>query len=441
MMQVQQHQEGFDVEKCQSQLDAWQKRLVEEERLFPQMQTVVTRNGECVYSNSTGERREGVPIGSDSIFRIYSMTKPIVCVALMQLVEQGKVSLDDPVSKFIPAFENMTVLVQPNENDEKTVTVDNYETVPATQTMTVQHLLSHTSGISYGFDVEGELVLLDGIYNKSPILKGIGPFGIFGHSCTLETFCNELAKQPLLFEPGTAWLYGRSHDVIGRIIEVVSGMTLGDYLEKNIFKPLDMVDTSFVVPEEKMDRFAAGYFAPGEGAPNQDISSVYPNMYDASDEASTMQDGGGGLVSTEDDYIKFCQCLLNEGVVDKETGARIIESDTLKLMTQNHLPDGKCLTDAVADTAFSWIAKTEPGDSRSSYGLGFATTMDKYMWDGETLGVSVGTFCWVGAAKTIMWIDPVEKICVVSMTNLINAEHYRKELVEIVYGCLAERAK
>lgn len=159
----------------------------------------------------------------------------------------------------------MNVLVQQSDDDSSTV--DNFSTVSAKQPITLKHLLSHTSGISYGFDKEGQLVLLDGIYNASPILQGKGPYGLYGHSCTLQAFVDERAKQPLLFEPGSAWHYGRNHDVVGRLVELLSGggMSLGDYLEKHIFAPLGMVDTSFTVPDNKRDRFVAMHAATSGG--------------------------------------------------------------------------------------------------------------------------------------------------------------------------------
>lgn len=421
---------GFNAEQCQRQVEAWQKRLVDD-GAFPQMQTIVSYRGEIVCSTSAGERRPGVPLGDDTIFRIYSLTKPIVAVALMQLIEQDKAQLSDPISKCLPPFENMNVLVQ-DENS----TVGNYETVPAKESITIKHLLTNTSGISGGFDETGELLLLDGIYNQSKILKGYGPYGICGHSCTLSDFCNELAKQPLLFEPGTAWHYGLSFAVCGRLIEVLSGETLGEYLEKHIFAPLGMKDTSFILPEDKKDRLVSLHFAPGPGEANQDVTNSFPNMYDPNDEASMMQDGGAGLVSTAADYMKFCECLLRGG--DVGNGERILKKETLELMTENHLPDNKCLADAVADTPFAWLAKTEPGESRSSWGLGFAIILDPITYSGKP-GASPGTFSWVGAAKTIMWIDPMDDLAVVCFSNLLNANHVREELIYIVYGCLDGR--
>jgi CubicO group peptidase (beta-lactamase class C family) len=427
-------QEGFDVDECKRKLDAWQKRVVDD-GIYPQMQTIVARNGEIVFSGSYGNRRDDAPLGDDTIFRIYSMTKPIVSVALMQLVEQGKAKLTDPLSKFIPDFDNMTILVQSPSGD---CTPKNYSTIPATQPITVRDVLAHTSGFTYGIDKLGQILLLDGIYNTSSILEGMGPLGCYGHSCTLESFVNELAKQPLLFEPGTAWHYGHSYAVVGRLVEVLSGLSLANYLENMIFKPLDMVDTGFTVPPSKRDRFVALHAAGGPGKPLEDITSVYPDRHDESSDASMLQDGGGGLVSTAADYFAFSQCLL-QGGVSKE-GVRIVESRTLDLMTSNHLPRGGCLTDVVADTAFSWIAKSESCDNRSAYGLGFAIALDRHTFEGK-LGVSPGTFSWVGVAKTIFWIDPVENIVVVSMTNVMNAGHYRKDLVDIVYGCVAERTR
>lgn len=419
-------------EECQRKLDVWQQRVVIKEQIYPQMETLICqKDGEIIYHRCIGERKPGIEIGQDSIFRIYSMTKPIVSVAIMQLIEQGKARLSDPIGMYIDTFDSKATKVLQKINDDGSTT-SSYEQQP----ITIHHLLSHTSGISYGFDQDGKLLPLDGLYNKSSILQGYGPFGLFGHSCTLTEFCNELAKQPVLFKPGTAWHYGRNHDVIGRLIEILSGLSLSEYIKQYILEPLEMFDTGFTVPTDQQHRFVSIHFDPGNGSPNQDITNKYPNMYDAN--SSFMEDGGAGLVSTAQDYMKFCQCLLRGGI--SNAGKRIIQTETLKEMTLNHLPNKQCLTDAVADTAFSWIAKDAAGDSPSSYGLGFATVLDKYTYSG-TLGASVGTFSWVGAAKTIMWIDPVEEIAAVSMTNLLNSPHYRGELEGIIYGCITERAK
>lgn len=226
-----------------------------------------------------------------------------------------------------------------------------------------------------------------------------------------------VASQPALFEPGSAWHCGCSHDALGHVIEVASGQPFGDYLEEHIFVSLEMVDASFVAAENKADCFAALHAAQ-EGQPNLDVTALQPNMWDAKGKASTMQDGGGGLASAAADYLKFCQHLLRGGA--SATGARALKEDALtQIMTQNWLPGDSILTDAVFDMPFSWIAKSEAGNGRSSRGLGLTIALDDEVHDGK-IGVNAGAYSWVGAAKTIMWVDPVADICAASMTSLFN---------------------
>lgn len=355
---------------------------------------MIARHGKVAYFEGRGlaDREAERPMTKDTIFRIYSMSKPITSTALMTLFEEGKFLLQEPVSKYLPELGGLPVAVDDVNEEGAAMFPDNLPevdedgnvilpeenenaipAVPATRDMTIQDLLRHTAGLTYGVFANTQV---DQAYVRSGILIA---------NMTVEEMVGKLGKIPLLYQPGSRWHYSVSVDVQGRLIEVLSGMSFGQFLEERLFKPLGMVDTAFYVPEEKKDRFAQMY-SPNEDGGLDAANAMLSRNYDA---PPTFQSGGGGLVSTASDYMRFCQMHLNGGELD---GVRILSRKTVELMSTDHLggiPGG-------------------PG----GFGLGFSVVMD--LGQSGTLG-SEGSFAWGGAAGTAFWIDPKEDLIGVYM--------------------------
>ena len=332
---------------------------------------LVARNGRIVYHKAYGQddMEAGTPLKRDAIFRIASQTKAITSIGLMMLFEEGKFLLDDPVSKYIPAFKNMTVLDKYNEKDTT------YTTVPAKREITIRQLLTHTSGISYPSIGTKEAVA---IYAKNRIPSGIGTPG-----GTLQDAMDRLAALPLLFQPGDRWSYGLSVDVVGRLIEVLSGQSLDVFLKTRLFDPLGMNDTYFYLPANRQNRLTRVYTEdasktlrrmPAQGG----ISEDYPKQ------AGTYFSGGAGLSSTMLDYAVFLQMMLNGG---EYNGKRILSPTTVRLITTNQIGD---LNQGI-----------------NKFGLGFAITSEK---SAARLPVSQGSYDWGGFFGTTYWVDPKEGI-------------------------------
>ncbi len=330
----------------------------------PGFLTAVARKGKIVHFETVGMRdvENEKPVEADTIFRIYSMSKPITSVAVMILYQDGHFQLDDPVEKYIPEFKDMKVF-----NEEQTETHD------AKTKMTIKHLLTHTSGLVYG-------------WGDKPIDKLYGELRIFRRGSTLEEMVQKLAKIPLLHEPGQRWTYGVSTDVLGYLVEVVSGMPFEDFLQNRLFLPLSMVDTAFSVPKEKVEKFAALYRPTEEGG-----LQLARNAPLANDDLSFFPSGGGGLVSTTADYLRFCQMLLNGGELD---GVRILSEENVKLMHYPHFQR-----------------------RGGTFGLGFGIATGEN--DGEARRAK-GSYSWGGAAATIFWIDPENELVAVLMTQLLS---------------------
>jgi len=350
------------------------------------------------------DRERAKPTQADTIFRIYSMTKPVTSVALMMLHERAAFQLTDPVSRWIPEFENLRVFKYGN--------YPAFITEPALRPMTVHDLLTHQSGISYGIM---ERTNVDHAYRK---------LGIGGGKGTLAEMVKVMATLPLEFSPGEAWSYSAATDVVGHLVELMSGMSLDDYFRERVFEPLGMVDTGFVVPEAKRSRFAACY---GRNAAKQ--------LYLQDDPADThygrpktYYSGGAGLVSTAADYLRFAEMLRRGGELD---GARILGPRTVKYMTSNHLPGGGDLA-SVARGSFS-----ETRFEGVGFGLGVSVTIDPVK---AQVPSSVGEFGWGGLASTAFWVDPKEELTVIFMTQLIPSTIYgfRPQLKSIVYGAIVD---
>lgn len=342
-----------------------------DQQIFAGIVTLVARKGQVTHLGAFGwqEKETNRPMTIETIFRIYSMTKPITSVAVMMLCETGKLRLVDPVSRYIPEFKDMKVMVHRDDN--------NYDLVPAKREMTIHDLLTHSGGLSYGFD---EHSALDYLYQKTfeKIDKEVEPI------LEKRTLAFAQEKLPLAFHPGTGFRYSLSIDLLGYIVQIVSGRLFADFLQEHIFSPLGMVDTGFWVPPEKRDRFAAVY-GPAEQGGLKAIEPVAGSSY-----LQPTQDpsGGGGLVSTVSDYFRFGQMLLNGGQIE---GIRLLGRKTVEWMLQNHLASGVHPMD-------------EPWNG---FGLGGAVLINPGI---SPRPGSLGKFGWGGAANTEWWIDPKEEL-------------------------------
>ncbi|MCH1452415.1 MAG: beta-lactamase family protein [Acidimicrobiales bacterium] len=396
---------GFDSQRLAS-VSALVDRYVAEGKLAG-AQVQVAHRGEVALRHTVGRAdvASDRPLGDDAIYRIYSMTKPITSIALMQLYEQGRVLLEDPVSAYIPEFAEMQVFTGGTPTAPKVR--------PAQTVMTVKDVLTHASGLTYGFFFQNNL---DAMYRED----GLGDFQLPDY--TLEEGMRRLATKPLAFDPGTAWNYSMSTDVCGRLVEVISGMGLNEYFAEHITGPLGMADTAFHVPADKKHRFTSNY------ALTPDEPLLIVDSFDASPYLSppVFLSGGGGLVGTVDDYQRFVDMLLNGGELD---GRRIIGRKTLEYMTINHLPEGKTLNE-LGQSLFSEAVMEGMG-----FGLGFSTLVDPARNGAVSSG---GEFAWGGAASTAFWVDPAEEITCVFMTQLMPSSSYplRRELKATVYQAL-----
>ncbi len=364
----------------------------------------ILHRGETVYSNVQGyaDLAAGRPLADDSIFRIYSMTKPIASIALMMLVEEGRVQLDDPVHRYIPSWKNLRVY---QGGTIKT----GWKTDAPKRPMQVIDLLRHTAGLTYGFQLNTNV---DAAYRR----LGIGE--IEKGEMTLERMIELLATLPLEFSPGDWWNYSVATDVVGWLVQVIAGEPFEQFLERRIFRPLGMVDTGFHVREGQGHRLATCYQpSPKGGIIVQDQAETSGFL-----QPPSFISGGGGLVSTADDYLKFAEAL--------RTGSpRLVGRKTLELMTANHLPGGKDLPQ-LSRSAFSEAAYEGVG-----FGLGFATTtaVHKTMVAGNN-----GDYFWGGAASTFFWIDPAEEMTVLFLTQLIPSSTWpvRRQLRTMIYAAV-----
>lgn len=372
-------------------------------------QVMVSRHGVPAYFRSFGQMdmERNKPVQEDTIFRIYSMTKPITSVALMMLFEEGRFQLNDPVSRFIPSWMGQQVWISGDGDD--------METREPTSPMTMRHVLSHTSGLTYGTGLFPSEHPVDKFYDKVGVNRDAGE--------TIESFAEKLSTVPLRYDPGTQWCYSLATDVCGCLVEFISGVPFGQFLQERIFDPLGMTDTFFVVPEEKLGRLAANYGRRADKTLkllDDPMNSLYANP-------NRFPSGGGGLASTTANYGRFCEMLRGGGQLE---GQRIIGDRTLKLMHRNHLPNGTDLG-SIAMGSFSETAYDGVG-----FGLGFASTLD----DVAAGTIGAGDYYWGGAASTIFWVDPVEDMFVIFMTQLMPSAtfNFRGQIKNIIYGAIED---
>jgi CubicO group peptidase (beta-lactamase class C family) len=369
--------------------------------------TMVARRGEVCYLEAEGmrDRERALPITEDTIFRIYSMSKPITSVALMMLYERGLFALTDPVHRFIPQWKNLRVY--------KAGSWPLFQSEPCSSPMTIRDLLMHTSGLTYGFMHTSNV---DHAYRKKKIQ-------IPRPGYTLQDMIDDLAELPLEFEPGSAWNYSVATDVVGHLVEVISGMSLADYFDTHIFQPLGMTDTSFSIDVAKEERFASCYQRQLDKS-----LSLQDDARDSDYRDRTFYSGGGGLLSTIGDYYRFCQMLRNGGELN---GVRLLGPRTIEFMTQNHLPGGGDLSQhargSFSETSYEGIG----------FGLGFGTRLDSVR--NASLGTA-GEFHWGGMASTLFWVDPTEDLVVLFMTQMMPSGtfNFRGQLHSIVYSSIVE---
>ena len=383
----------------------WLRGYLETGKL-PGATILVARHGKVVFCESDGFRdlEASKTMTPDAILRFYSMTKPITSVALMMLYEKGLFQLDDPVSEFVPSFENTWVYVSGDPDD--------MVCEPLKTSITLHHLLTHTSGLTYGFGNQGPVPKL---YQKHHT-------DFDTHDGPLEKVVDRLAQIPLEFQPGRRWNYGVSTDVIGRVVEVVSGQSLDVFLQEKILDPLGMVDTGFAVPKDKADRFAALYVKNGESGLSLRESPQESPIIDSVETFS----GGSGLASTVADYFRFTEMLRRKGELD---GVRLLGRKTIEYMTTNHLPGD------LADMGQPTFNETTY--EGIGFGLGFSVMLDPAK---ARLMGTPGEYAWGGYAGTAFWIDPLEDMTVIFLTQLIPSSAYpiRRELRVLTYQALVD---
>jgi len=374
-------------------------------------QVAVVRHGHVAYAGAFGQMdlERGALVRDDTIWRIYSMTKPITSVALMMVWERGLFQLDEPVARFAPSWSGHRVWVSGVDED--------MVTQPPRRLVSFRDLLRHTAGLTYGGGLGPDAELpIDKVY------KALG-LRLQGSTDSMGLFLDKLGRVPLAYQPGEAWLYSLATDACGALVEVISGRPLADFLREEIFEPLGMRDTAFEVPADKLDRFAANYRpAPARGlelfdAPRSSAFAREPGF----------KSGGGGLVGTSADYLRFCEMLRRGGELD---GARILGPRTVEMMRLNHLPGGADLGRCALSAD---VVEIQPG---IGFGLGFAVGLGQV----ESGGPSAGDFYWGGAASTLFWVDPREDLSVVFMTQLFPSGvlDIRGPLKSLVYSAIVD---
>jgi CubicO group peptidase (beta-lactamase class C family) len=373
---------GLSPEKLKRIDEAFEK-VIENKQLSGAV-VLIARKGKVGYLQTFGmaDVEAKKPMKTDTIFRIASMTKPVTSVAVMMLVDEGKIALDDPVSKFIPEFKNQKVLV-PGKSDKD----DDFSLVPVEREVTIKDLLTHTSGLVYPF--LGAPKQLVALYTKANINYGIGP----SDGKKLADNIKRLGELPLAHQPGEKFTYSLSTDTLGRVVEVASGKELDEFLRERIFKPLGMRDTSFLPEKDKMDRVAVLY----KWDKDKKITPTVKGDFTVEGSA-TYFSGGAGLFSTAGDYARFLQMLLNGGELN---GVRLLKTETVKQMTQNQIGKKAMFTPAHGDGF--------------GYGFGVVTTPVAH----DKTHTSIGSFSWAGAFYTFFWVDPSKELLGAMMTQLI----------------------
>jgi CubicO group peptidase (beta-lactamase class C family) len=401
-----------------ARLDEVMQRRYVEGGYVPGILTYVYRKGHLVHTGMCGQIdiERGKPMREDAIFRIYSMSKPITAVALMMLVEEGLIALDDPVHSHIPAWKNLGVYA----SGVPSLLPDappSFLTTPVLRPIKVVDLATHTSGLTYGFMMR---TAVDAACRNAKMADHQMPGGLQG-------MVDQLARLPLEFSPGTAWNYSVSIDVLGYLVEKLSGISFGEFLRTRLFEPLGMTDTAFWVPPDKAERFTSCYQPEikGRGLKVQDDARE-----STFGKPPLLESGGGGLVSTGPDYLRFCRMMLNGGTLD---GVQILSPKTVALFSLNYLPGGREVADMAMPGMFS-----ESGYAGVGFSLGCGVNVDVAK---TRLPGTLGEYFWGGAAATAFWIDPKEELTVVFMTQVLGSEArltLRRDLRTLVYSAMTE---
>jgi CubicO group peptidase (beta-lactamase class C family) len=400
---------GFSSERLKRVTDAFQSEV--DKGKIPGAVVLIARNGKIAYFEAFGfqDRESKKPMTIDAIFRIASMSKPITSVAVMMLVEEGKIQLLDPVSLYLPEFKGVQVGVE-----RLNTTTGNLELIgePPRQEMTIQDLLRHTSGLTYG------------IFGKSLVKQAYNEANLFDRNQTLAQFVSKIAKLPLAYHPGTTWEYSHSTDVLGRVVEVVSGVTLDQFVADRIAKPLGLSDTDFYVPAEKLDRLAETQIDPTTG-------KRWPT-FDVTNRPKWLA-GGSGMVSTASDYVRFAQMLLNGGKLDQ---VRLLSPRTVSFMTSDHLWPGVAFS-PVTLNLFEPIGIAPTPKLGQGFGLGFVVRMEEGR---NPMPGSPGEYFWAGIWGTGFWIDPKEKLITILMMQAapLQARYYRSLIRNLTSQALIE---
>jgi CubicO group peptidase (beta-lactamase class C family) len=393
---------GFSSERL-ARIRSFMQGYVDQQKLAG-LVTMIARRGMIVHAECIGmmDIEAGKPMQLDTIFRVYSMTKAITSVAVMMLYEQGHFQLYDSIAEFIPEFKSQKVFVRGSATSP--------ELTDAEREITIRDLLTHTSGLTYDFLEESPV---GAMYREADLVNSSG---------SLQEMVKKLTRLPLVFQPGSAWRYSVATDVLGRLVEVVSGMPFERFLEDAIFKPLGMPDTAFFVPQEKLDRFAAIY-GPGDGGGLKRVEAPLANLYA---KPPSIPLGGGGLVGTAPDYMRFLQMMLNGGELD---GVRLLGRKTVDLMTINHLPQ-HCLP-------YTTSTEREVHYRGYGFGLGFKVLMN--VAQSQTVG-SIGEYGWGGMANTTYWVDPKEELIGIAMLQFLPDYHYphRAQFKALTYQALVD---
>jgi CubicO group peptidase (beta-lactamase class C family) len=400
-----------------TRLDEVMKRRYVDTGDLPGLMTMIYRRGELAHVGMSGQidLERGTAMREDAIFRIYSMSKPITAVALMMLVEEGLIGLDDAVETYIPSWKSLGVYM----TGVPTLVAGpppSFITSPTQRPMKVIDLFTHTAGLTYGFMMR---TAVDAAYRKGKVCDLQTPGG-------LDEFIEQLSHLPLEFSPGTAWNYSVSIDVMGYLVQKLSGVSFGEFLRTRLFEPLGMADTAFWCPPEKLDRFASCY-QPKKGGGLQLQDDGQKSTYAA---PPPLESGGGGLVSTAHDDMRFCRMMLHGGALD---GVQILSPKTVALFSLNHLPGGQELADLSPPGLFS-----EAGYSGIGFSLGCGVNIDVAK---TRLPGTLGEYFWGGAASTAFWIDPKEDLAVVFMTQVIGTDArltLRRDLRTLVYSAMTD---
>ncbi len=407
---------GFSTSRL-ARLDQVMTQRYVDTGLLPGLLTMVYRRGQLAHTGLSGQMdvERGKAMRGDTIFRIYSMSKPITAVALMMLVEEGYLGLDDDVVTHIPSWKHLGVYASGMPSLLSSAS-PLFITTPPARPMKVVDLVTHTSGLTYGFM---NRTSVDRAYRRLKVAE-------FHSETNLDTMIEQLSTLPLEFSPGTAWNYSVSIDVMGYLVQKLSGQSFGEFLRTRLFEPLGMTDTAFWCPPEKIDRFASCYM-PGESGELRLQDDAGKSTYA---EPPRLESGGGGLVSTAHDYMRFCRMMLNAGTLD---GVQILSPKTVALFSVNFLPGDKELAQLAPPGMFS-----EAGYAGVGFSIGCGVTIDLAR---TRLPGTPGEYFWGGAASTAFWIDPKEELAVVFMTQVIGSPArltLRRDLRTLVYSAMTD---